>query len=600
MTAPPPDDPAGIAALILASFRAYRDRFRAITLAAKTRFERTAWVDGQLASAERIEIYKQFIGELQSDISARLGGAPLSPSLSREVKAHYVALIATQPDFELAETYFNSIHRRVTHDRRIDETQSFVWSEFHEPPVKPAGSIYRTYPMHRDMVATVTQILRDLDFGLPWQDIDRDVRNILRSLAEARAEIRRPAGLEVEILESVFYRNKGAYLVGTLRYHEAAWPVVLPILVADDGNLYVDTLICDEDELSVVFSYTHAYFMVDAPHPSALVDYLHALLPGKKRSELYAAIGMHKHGKTEFYRGFLMHLARSKDQFVIAPGVKGMVMSVFTLPSYQTVFKVIKDRFAPQKDITRDQVKQKYYIVKTHDRVGRMADTQEFVRFALPRARFSPELIEELQSVAASSITLTDDLVIIEHLYTERLMTPLNLYIESATDGQIREVLDEYGNAIKQLAAANIFPGDMLLKNFGVTRHGRVVFYDYDEICYLTDVNFRALPVPHNADEEFSAETWYSVGPHDVFPEEFRRFLFGRPDIKRQFSEMHGELFNHHYWQGLQRAIRDGEVMDVFPYRRKKRFVRHDERIPQRIPEGAPERPSARTQTTRM
>ena len=514
----------------------------------------------------------------------RLGGFPFTPALSRAVKREYAGLIATQPDFEHAETYFNSIHRRIAQEPRIDETQSFVWSEFHESPVTPSEPIYRTYPMHRDMVATISQILRDLDFDLPWQNIDRDARNVLRSLAEARPEIRRPTGLSVEILKSVFYRNKGAYLLGSLRYSGAAWPVVLPILVGDDRKLYVDTLICDEDEMSVVFSYTRSYFMVDAPHPHQLVDYLNALLPSKQRSELYASIGMYKHGKTEFYRGFLTHLARSKDQFVIAPGVKGMVMAVFTLPSYQTVFKIIKDQFAPQKDITRDEVKEKYYIVKTHDRVGRMADTQEFVRFAFPRARFSPELIDELKSVAASSITLTDDLVIVEHLYTERLMTPLNIYIETATDAQLREVLDEYGNAIKQLAAANIFPGDMLLKNFGVTRHGRVVFYDYDEICYLTDVNFRALPVPHTQEEEFSAEPWFSVGKQDVFPEEFRRFLFGRPGIKRIFTDMHGELFDPAYWQGLQRAIKAGEVMDVFPYRRKKRFVRYDESPPERAP----------------
>lgn len=576
-----PDDAADVAALILKSFRAYRDEFRAITLAAKTRFERAAWIEGQQASAQRIEIYKEFTTAVTRDIHARLGELPLSPSLSRDVKREYLRLISTQPDFELAETYYNSIHRRIAADERIDETQSFVWSEFDEPPVRPSKPIFRTYPMQRDVVATVTQILLDLDLDLPWQDIHRDVRNILRSLAEARPEIRRPVGLDVEILESIFYRNKGAYLVGSLRYGGNAWPVVLPILVDEDNKLYVDTLICDEDELSVVFSFTRSYFMVDAPHPYALVDYLNALLPGKKRSELYTAIGMLKHGKSEFYRGFLMHLARSKDQFQIAPGVKGMVMTVFTLPSYQTVFKIIKDEFAPQKNITREQVKEKYHVVKTHDRVGRMADTQEFIRFALPRARFSSELIEELKSVAASSITLNDDLVIIEHLYTERLMTPLNLYIETADAEQIREVLDEYGNAIKQLAAANIFPGDMLLKNFGVTRHGRVVFYDYDEICYLTDVNFRALPTAHNNDEELSAEIWSSVGPHDVFPEEFRRFLFGRPDIKRLFTQMHGELFDPEYWQGLQRAIRNGEVMDVFPYRRKKRFVRH-ERAPAR------------------
>jgi len=575
-----PTDARDVAMLILASFRTYREHFRSITLAAKTRFEHTDWIEGQRASAARIEIYKAYIGQLQEAIRTRLGAVARTPALSRAAKGAYAKLIADQPDFELAETYFNSIHRRIAADDRVDETQSFIWSEFDEPPVQPAEPIYRSYPMHRDMVATITQVLRDIEFALPWQNIDRDVRNILRSLAEARPEIRRPAGLNVEILKSVFYRNKGAYLVGSLRYSGAVWPVVLPILVDSDGKLYVDTLICDEDELSVVFSYTRSYFMVDAPQPYTLVDYLSALLPGKKRSEIYASIGMHKHGKTEFYRGFLTHLARSKDQFITAPGVKGMVMAVFTLPSYQTVFKIIKDRFAPQKDITRAQVKEKYYTVKTHDRVGRMADTQEFVRFALPRARFSAQLMDELLAVAASSITLTDDLVIIEHLYTERLMTPLNLYIETATDEQLREVLDEYGNAIKQLAAANIFPGDMLLKNFGVTRHGRVVFYDYDEICYLTDVNFRALPTPHTQEEEFSAEAWFSVGAQDVFPEEFRRFLFGRPGIKRMFTQMHGELFDPLYWQGLQHAIEAGEVMDVFPYRRKKRFVRHKPKSP--------------------
>lgn len=576
-------DAAEIAGLILASFRAYRNRFRDITLAAQARFEHSRWLEGQLASAERIEVYKDYTVALTDVIHSRLNGEPLTASMWRTIKREYAALIATQPDFELCETYFNSIHRDITPDHRIDETQSFVWSEFDEPPVTPAEPIYRTYAMSRDTVLTVARILRDLEFTLPWQNLERDVRNILRSIAEARPEIRRTAGLDVEILKSVFYRNKGAYLVGRLVYADAAWPVVLPVLVDDDHQLYVDTLICDEDELSVVFSFTHSYFMVDAPHPYALVDYLNALLPGKKRSEIYASIGMHKHGKTEFYRGFLMHLARSKDQFNIAPGIKGMVMTVFTLPSYQTVFKIIKDEFAPPKDITREQVKQKYYTVKTHDRVGRMADTQEFDRFAFPRARFSKELIEELQTVAASSLTLTDDLVIIGHLYTERLMTPLNLYIETASDAQVREALDEYGNAIKQLAAANIFPGDMLLKNFGVTRHGRVVFYDYDEICYLTDVHFRALPTPRTPEEEMAAEAWYGVGAHDVFPEEFRRFLFGRPGIKRMFIEMHGDLFDPEYWKGLQRAIADGRVLDVFPYRRKKRFMRHAPKPAQQI-----------------
>jgi len=314
--------------------------------------------------------------------------------------------------------------------------------------------------------------------------------------------------------------------------------------------------------------------MVHTNYAHALVDFLVALLPNKKRSELYASIGLHKHGKTVFYRDLLEHLDNSDDKFVIAPGIRGMVMTVFSLPSYQTVFKIIKDDFPPQKNVTAEEVRQKYHIVKRHDRVGRMADTQEFQNLILPRERFSDELIHALRDECASSVEITDSQVKIRHVYTERLMTPLNMYIETAGPQALTEALEEYGNAIKQLAAANIFPGDMLLKNFGITRHGRVVFYDYDEICYLTDVNFRKVPEPETPEQEMAAEPWYSVASNDVFPEEFRRFLFGKPEVKKQFLALHGELFDPRYWQGLQQAIRGGKVMDVFPYRRKKRFAR--------------------------
>ena len=340
----------------------------------------------------------------------------------------------------------------------------------------------------------------------------------------------------------------------------------------------MDTLICDEDELSIVFSFTRAYFMVRSPYPFGLVRFLNELLPNKKRSELYAAIGQHKHGKTEFHRGFLAHLRQSNDAFVAAPGIKGMVMTVFTLPSYQTVFKVIRDEFPPQKAVTAAEVREKYHIVKRHDRAGRMADTQEFRNLRLPLDRFAPELIDELRAAAPSALRIEGHQVRIRHLYTERAMTPLNLYIENADQATLIEALDEYGNAIKQLAAANIFPGDMLLKNFGVTRHRRVVFYDYDEISALTDVNFRAVPEPRTPEEELAAEPWFSVGKNDVFPEEFRRFLFGKAEIKRLFAALHGELFTPEYWRGLQRAILDGKTMDVFPYRRKRRFSTQGQR----------------------
>ena len=561
-------DPNAIARLIVAGHIAYHRDFDRITRGARARFEQADWLAVQRASTLRIEIYDDHVSRVVARIS-RLRDAPSRRLDWTRTKAIYASLIEGLDDYEIAETFFNSIHRRVTDDADIDERAMFVHSAFsNEGRFDDHDEDLCDYPADEP---GLTQLLEELPFSLPWEALERDAANVADALKTA-AGATREARLQIQ--REIFYRNKGAYVVGRLVFAQQAIPLALPILNNEAGALYVDTAIVDEDDVSIVFGFTRSYFMVHTPRPLQMVRFLEQLLPAKKYSELYSSIGYHKHGKTEFYRGFVQHLDQSSDSFVIAPGVKGMVMTVFTLSSYQTVFKVMRDRFAPQKSITHEQVKEHYHLVKTHDRVGRMADTQEFSNFSLPRARFSQELIEELSSVASASVTIKGDHVIIHHLYTERLMRPLNLYIEEADEDEIRGALDEYGNAIKQLAAANIFPGDMLLKNFGVTRHGRVVFYDYDEICYLTEVNFRHLPEPRTPEQEMASEPWYTVASNDVFPEEFRRFLFGRRAIKQLFTEMHGELFDPDYWIELQRAVENEHVMDVFPYRRSRRFGR--------------------------
>jgi isocitrate dehydrogenase kinase/phosphatase len=376
------------------------------------------------------------------------------------------------------------------------------------------------------------------------------------------------------VLEHHFYRNKGAYIVGRIVSGGEVMPFVLPLLQNEKGEVYVDTVLFGADKVSVIFSFTRSYFMVDASIPSQYVLFLQQLMPAKPISEIYSAMGYNKHGKTYYYRCAFRHMNNTSDQFIIAPGIKGMVMSVFTLPSYDFVFKIIKDRFTPPKDMTRDQVKEKYRLVKRSDRAGRMADTQEFVNLAFARNRFSDELIEELYKVAPSVVEEQGTALVIKHVYVERRMTPLNLYLPKATDKQVFDVMDEYGNAIKELAAANIFPGDMLLKNFGVTRHGRVVFYDYDEIVPLVDCNFRKIPEPRNEEEEMSSTPWYSVGRNDIFPEEFRLFFSGNQRARKVFDTIHSELYEASFWQGLQEKIKSGYVENFFPYRRKLRFDR--------------------------
>jgi len=494
----------------------------------------------------------------------------------RRAKEIYAQLIEGIDNFEIAETFFNSMYCAVFKHRKIRDEYTFVFSPQGDMPPADVSKVYRIYHPRSSLTAMLKKLLEDYAFAIPYEDIDRDVGNIQEAILKQLA----PKfdfddeATEFQVLEHHFFRNKGAYIVGRVLAGDQSMPIVLPILHNEAGAVYVDAILFGSDQVSVLFSFTRSYFLVDASIPAQTVLFLQQLMPAKPISEIYSAMGHNKHGKTYYYRCAFRHMQSTTDQFNIAPGIKGMVMTVFTLPSYDFVFKVIMDRFTPPKDMTREQVKAKYGLVKRWDRAGRMADTQEFNTLAFARERFSDELVEELRKVAPSVIEEHGKALVIRHVYVERRMTPLNLYLRTATEQQMEEVMDEYGNAIKQLAAANIFPGDMLLKNFGVTRHGRVVFYDYDELVPLTDCNFRRIPKPRTEEEEFASKPWYTVGPNDIFPEEFSLFFSGNQRAREVFDILHGDIYDAAFWQGLQERIRSGHVEDFFPYRRELRFNR--------------------------
>ncbi len=562
--------PKRIAQAILDAFDHYRDEFRTITSGARLRFEQARWSDIQLASTARINLYEDCVqataNELERSPAAEF---ILDVGCWPDIRQAYITLIDQRFDDELAETWFNSIFTSLHQHDQISDNTMFVHSS--RPATRPPSRIPLTRGFISDgsLDGLVRQILDEHSFDAPWANFERDCKMIIEHLRQGLPEwAQKDRGLTVELIQSVFYRNKGAYLVGRVISQQEQWPFVLPLIHQEHEGISVDTLITDESQVSIIFSFTRSYFMVEAAVPAEMVAFLKQLLPGKHIAELYTAIGFYKQGKSEFYRALIAHLAKSEDRFIMAPGVRGMVMSVFTLPGFNTVFKIIKDKFAPSKNIDRATVIDRYRLVKRHDRVGRLADTQEFADFRFPRERFDPECLAELLEVAPSTVVEEDDVILVRHCWTERRMTPLNIYLENASETQTHEALMDYGKAIKELAAANIFPGDMLLKNFGVTRHGRVVFYDYDEISYLTEVNFREIPEAMYPEQEMASEPWYSVGPSDVFPEEFPVFLFADIRHRRAFAAMHGNLFEASFWKGLQERIKDGQVLDVFPYRR--------------------------------
>ncbi|EOC1286464.1 bifunctional isocitrate dehydrogenase kinase/phosphatase [Cronobacter muytjensii] len=561
-----------IAQTILQGFDAQYGRFLEITAGAQHRFEQADWHAVQQAMKSRIHLYDHHVGLVVEQLRCIMKGKATDADFLLRVKRHYTELLPDYPRFEIAESFFNSVYCRLYDHRSLTPERLFIFSS---QPARRFRTIPRplakTFFPEQGWQPLLATLLGDLPLRLPWQDLARDIRYIIAHLNETLGPTRL-AQAHLEIANELFYRNKAAWLVGKLRLPDATLPFLLPVHRSDDGKLFVDTCLTGSAGASIVFGFARSYFMVYAPLPAALVEWLREILPGKTTAELYMAIGCQKHAKTESYREYLHYLRHADEQFIEAPGIRGMVMLVFTLPGFDRVFKVIKDRFAPQKEMSEAHVRACYQLVKEHDRVGRMADTQEFENFVIEKRRISPALMALLQQEVGQKLTDMGDAISISHLYIERRMVPLNLWLEQATGQQLRDAIEEYGNAIRQLAAANIFPGDMLFKNFGVTRHGRVVFYDYDEICYMTEVNFRDIPPPRYPEDELSAEPWYSVAPGDVFPEEFRHWLCADPKIGPLFEEMHSDLFSASYWRALQARIREGHVEDVYAYRRRQRF----------------------------
>ncbi|MER0127201.1 bifunctional isocitrate dehydrogenase kinase/phosphatase [Franconibacter pulveris 1160] len=561
-----------VAQTILQGFDAQYGRFLEVTSGAQQRFEQADWHAVQQAMKSRIHLYDHHVGLVVEQLKCITEGKGADADFLLRVKQHYTALLPDYPRFEIAESFFNSVYCRLFDHRALSPERLFIFSSQPERRFRtiPRPLAKDFYPQQgwRELLTT---LLSDLPLRLRWQNLARDVGYIIAHLTETLGA-QMLQNVHLQVANELFYRNKAAWLVGKLVLPGGTLPFLLPIHRTEEGELFVDACLTTSAEASIVFGFARSYFMVYAPLPAALVEWLREILPGKTTAELYMAIGCQKHGKTESYREYLNYITRTDEQFIEAPGIRGMVMLVFTLPGFDRVFKVIKDRFAPQKEVTEAHVRACYQLVKEHDRVGRMADTQEFENFVLTKSQISPPLLALLQQEAPRKLTDLGDRIVISHLYIERRMVPLNLWLEQASGQQLRDAVEEYGNAIRQLAAANIFPGDMLFKNFGVTRHGRVVFYDYDEICYMTEVNFRDIPPPRYPEDELSAEPWYSVAPGDVFPEEFRHWLCADPQIGPLFEEMHSELFSAAYWRSLQARIREGHVEDVYAYRRHQRF----------------------------
>ncbi|MEY3970758.1 MAG: Isocitrate dehydrogenase kinase/phosphatase [Pseudomonadota bacterium] len=561
-----------VAQVMLEGFDRHYGLFRYNAQQAKNRFESGHYQAIRRLASDRITFYDQRVTEACDRLSTTFGAEMLNEGVWPDVKKAYIMLLTDHRQPELAETFFNSVTTRLLAKEYFRNEYLFVRPAVSTDYLDSDPPSYRIYyPKQRGIRKTLIDMAVDLGMACPWENIDRDLRLVLKAACH---DLKRPfwaeGDLQIHVLRGLFFRNKGAYVIGRIMNDGEPIGFAAPILRNASGQLYLDTVIFDPEQISVLFSFARAYFMVDMEVPSAYVQFLRSMMPNKPKSELYTMLGLQKQGKTLFYRDFLHHLKHSTDRFCLAAGIEGLVMLVFTLPSFPYVFKIIKDKRS--KDVSREFIASKYQLVKLHDRAGRMADTWEYSNVDFPAERFESSLIEKIRAFAPNMLEMVDGRVVIKHVYIERRMIPLNLYLEHATEQEVDHAVKEYGDAIRQLVAANIFPGDMLYKNFGMTRHRRVVFYDYDEIQYLTECNFRRIPPPRTPEDEMASEPWYNVGPNDVFPEEFEQFLLGQARLRKPFMKYHAELLQADYWSAQQQRIRNGILDDVFPYPEELRF----------------------------
>ena len=557
------------------SFDTYRSEFLDVTRRAKENFALQEFSQHQINSQIRLLLHRQSVNSCVEKISILVKEKSEDEKRQIWVAARHLfaQAIAWRSDSELAETFFNSVTRRLFTMVGFDDDLEFRWfGGIALPIVDPGQGEVLTFRLRTTTNKLVEAVLTAFDLGINWVDIEKDSQNIATAIEKHLAETwESTMPVEIDMLRPIFYRNRGAYLVGRIRHLTRVSPLIIPLRSVEQG-VVCDAVLLTENLTSRIFGFTRSYFHVDTQEPGAIVAFVKSLIPLKPVAELYTAIGYSAHGKTSLFRAIYRHLTNSTDRFENARGIPGMVMTVFTLPSFGVVFKVIKDTFPPSKKISRSQVMDKYKMVFAHDRVGRMVDAQVFEDLAFPRERFSEELLEELALEASRSITITDTDVIIHHLYTERRVYPLDLYLHEMPDDLIRAATLDYGHAIKDLCAANIFPGDLFTKNFGVTRHGSVVFYDYDELTLLQEITFRSIPEARSFEDEMSSQPWFAVGPNDVFPEEFEKFFRFPEVVREEFDEIHGDLCEPEAWIEMQKQHEDIESPEFFPYPEEVRF----------------------------
>jgi len=558
------------------AFNAYYGAFLDITRRAKSRFEHREWEAVLRDAEERIGLYHDHLNAAEAEVETILQDRSTAPEVWQQIKREYLPPYLNYYHADLALIFFYSVMRRAflhkgdSIEYSDDEIRESLKSRLRETELKP----YRAYTLDTVTPQTFKRLVQDYGFETPFFDLDAGAALAAEALnAELRDQLSAASIDRIEMLLHPFYRNKAAYLIGRIRSGNHVVPLVLVLLHPEKG-IVIDAVLTAEEDVSNVFTSARSNFHVDAYAYREVFRFLQSIAPSRPKPYLYAAIGFIHPAKLELVKGLRAHLAGTDERFQFAEGIPGTVMVTFRLPSFDYVFKVIRDTSPKQTFQGRAHVVRQYWKVHRMDRVGRMLDIMTFHNLRFRRASFDPALLDELLETAPGSARVEEDAVVFRYLYAERKIVPLDVYLRDAPvpEEQRQHAVLDYGAAIRDLAAAGLFVGDYMTKNFGVSQYTRVILYDYDDMDDLVNWNFRSLPEPPEWAELLPYEDWLSKGPFDVFPEhDFRKFAVPEQYLEF-FTRHHGELLNPGFWNRIKSELREGHVPDFYPYPGSKRL----------------------------
>ena len=568
-----------IPAFLRRCFNDYSREFYAITLRAKSRFERRQWKDVLSDAQARIGLYHHHLNLVEIRMRVLLGDRIHDYALWDQIKDEYCKSCRGMYDADLALIFFYSVMRRIyvqtgeSIEYSDDEIRSSFKAQVEQDPNRPV----RIYPADapEDVNAElIRRIVSDFHFRAEFRNLQEDA---ILAAGLLQPALRRALGAgridRIEMLDSAFFRNKAAYLIGRVVCGKAIVPMVLVLLNPSEG-IVIDSALSEEADLNNIFTSARSNFHANALAYRAVFEFLESIAPTRPKAYIYTSIGFIHPGKLQLVHELRNHILTTGEKFRVARGVPGTVMVVFTLPSFRYVFKVIRDTSTKETFQGRQQVIAQYWRVHRMDRVGRMLDIMTFHNLRFHRSNFEESVLNELLREAPSSVRAEGDQVVFRYLYAERQITPLDVYLADPAipeEAKAKAAID-YGYAIKDLAVAGIFVGDYLPKNFGVNRLGRVMLYDYDDLDDLGNWRFRKLPEPPEWAESLPYEDWLSKTERDVFPEhDFRIFTVPAHETAT-FLKHHADVLDPDFWNAIKDQLQSGSVPEFYPYAQAKRL----------------------------